>query len=127
MSVLGASAAALAWLGRQRTRAIAAVVFVGIALPPLDALLKPFVTEAAPDLSLAAAARPAGAAVAACRRQAELKPTSSIEEPVAGGRMSCLPTRVMTSCGADSAGEPWRGCHNLPSSTSDGCRRDSRQ
>src|SRR5712691_2020726 len=46
MSVLGAAAAALAWLGRQRTRAIAALVFIGIALPPLGALLKPFVTEA---------------------------------------------------------------------------------
>src|SRR5258706_4331711 len=46
MSVLGAPLAALAWLGRQGTRAIAALVFIGLALPPLDALLKPFVTEA---------------------------------------------------------------------------------
>jgi len=37
---------ALAWLGRQGTRAIAALVFVAIALPPLDRLLKPYVTEA---------------------------------------------------------------------------------
>jgi BASS family bile acid:Na+ symporter len=37
---------ALAWLGRQGTRAIAALVFIGIALPPMGALLKPFVTEA---------------------------------------------------------------------------------
>jgi BASS family bile acid:Na+ symporter len=37
---------ALAWLGRQGTRAIAAIVFIAIALPPLDALFKPFVTEA---------------------------------------------------------------------------------
>jgi len=37
---------ALAWLGRQGTRAIAALVFVGIAAPPLGALLRPFVTEA---------------------------------------------------------------------------------
>jgi len=37
---------ALAWLGRQSTRAIAALVFVGIALPAVGALLKPFVTEA---------------------------------------------------------------------------------
>jgi hypothetical protein len=36
----------LAWLGRQGTRAIAAIVFIAIALPPIDALLKPFVTEA---------------------------------------------------------------------------------
>jgi len=46
MSVLGVAAAALAWLGRQGTRAIAALVFIGIALPPVGALLKPFVTEA---------------------------------------------------------------------------------
>ncbi|MCF2521927.1 Na+-dependent transporter [Bradyrhizobium sp. G127] len=38
--------AALAWLGRQGTRAIAALVFIGIAIPPLGALLKPWVTEA---------------------------------------------------------------------------------
>jgi hypothetical protein len=41
-----AAAAALAWLGRQGTRAIAAVVFIAIAVPPVDALFKPFVTEA---------------------------------------------------------------------------------
>jgi len=38
--------AALAWLGRQGTRAVAALVFIGIAVPPIDALLKPFVAEA---------------------------------------------------------------------------------
>ena len=37
---------ALAWLGGQGTRAIAALVFLGIALPPLGELLKPYVTEA---------------------------------------------------------------------------------
>ena len=46
MTVLDAPAAALAWLGRQGTRAIAALVFIGIAVPRIDALLKPFVTEA---------------------------------------------------------------------------------
>ena len=46
MTVLRAPAAALAWLGRQGTRAIAALVFAGIAVPPLDRLLKPFVAEA---------------------------------------------------------------------------------
>jgi BASS family bile acid:Na+ symporter len=46
MSVLYALAAALAWLGRQGTRAVAALVFIGIALPPLGAACKPFVTEA---------------------------------------------------------------------------------
>jgi len=37
---------ALTWLGSQGTRAIAALVFIGIAVPPLGDLLKPFVTEA---------------------------------------------------------------------------------
>jgi BASS family bile acid:Na+ symporter len=36
----------LAWLGGQGTRAIASLVFVGIAAPPIGQLLKPFVTEA---------------------------------------------------------------------------------
>jgi BASS family bile acid:Na+ symporter len=44
--LINAPAAAVAWLGRQGTRAIAALVFVGIVAPPIDALLKPFVTEA---------------------------------------------------------------------------------
>jgi hypothetical protein len=38
--------APLAWLGRQGTRAVAAVVLIGVAAPPIDALLKPFVTPA---------------------------------------------------------------------------------
>jgi hypothetical protein len=37
---------ALAWLGGQGTRAIAALVFIGIAVPPVGELLKPYVTEA---------------------------------------------------------------------------------
>ena len=37
---------ALAWLGAQGTRAIAALVFIGVAAPPVGELLKPFVTEA---------------------------------------------------------------------------------
>lgn len=37
---------ALRWLGAQGTRAVAALVFIGIALPPLGDILKPFVTEA---------------------------------------------------------------------------------
>ncbi|HUA50918.1 MAG TPA: hypothetical protein VMB81_02075 [Candidatus Sulfotelmatobacter sp.] len=46
MPVLAMPLAALAWLGRQGTRAIAALVFIGIAVPPIDALLRPYVTEA---------------------------------------------------------------------------------
>ena len=38
---LNALAAALSWLGRQGTRAVAASIFIGIMLPPLAALLKP--------------------------------------------------------------------------------------
>src|SRR6188474_1385322 len=41
MSPLAVSAAALAWLGRQGTRAVAASLFIGVMLPPLAALLKP--------------------------------------------------------------------------------------
>jgi BASS family bile acid:Na+ symporter len=46
ISVFRALAAALAWLGRQGTRAIAAVVLSGLAVPPLGAMLRPFVTPA---------------------------------------------------------------------------------
>ncbi|MDO8980953.1 MAG: Na+-dependent transporter [Afipia sp.] len=38
--------AVLAWLGRQGTRAIAALVFIGIAIPPLGTVLRPYLTEA---------------------------------------------------------------------------------
>jgi hypothetical protein len=34
-------ASTLAWLGRQGTRAVAASIFIGVAVPPLAALLKP--------------------------------------------------------------------------------------
>ena len=46
MSLVRLPAAILAWLGRQGTRAVAAIVFIAIAAPPLDALLKPLVSEA---------------------------------------------------------------------------------
>jgi len=46
MSAIGLPGTALGWLGRQGTRAIAVVVFIGIAAPSLDALVKPFVPEA---------------------------------------------------------------------------------
>jgi hypothetical protein len=42
----GPPAAALAWLGRQGTRAVATIVVFGIALPPVGAVFKPYVTEA---------------------------------------------------------------------------------
>jgi hypothetical protein len=36
----------LSWLGRQGTRAVAALVVVGVTLPSIGAILKPYVTEA---------------------------------------------------------------------------------
>src|SRR3954463_526555 len=41
MALLAALAAALSWVGRQGTRAVAASIFIGIMVPPLAALLKP--------------------------------------------------------------------------------------
>jgi hypothetical protein len=46
MWIFDSFTAALVWLGRQGTRALAAFVFIGIAIPWLGAVLKPFVTEA---------------------------------------------------------------------------------
>ena len=43
---LDSPTAVLSWLGRQGTRAVAALVVIGIAIPSIGALLKPFVTEA---------------------------------------------------------------------------------
>jgi predicted Na+-dependent transporter len=46
IDVAAAPMRALAWLGRQGTRAIAALVVIGIALPPLGEMLRPYVAEA---------------------------------------------------------------------------------
>ena len=46
MGVNSAFLAMLSWLGRQGTRVIAALVVIGIALPSIGAVLKPYVTEA---------------------------------------------------------------------------------
>jgi predicted Na+-dependent transporter len=45
-NIIALPAQGLAWLGGQGTRAIAALVFIGIAFPPAGELLKPYVTEA---------------------------------------------------------------------------------
>lgn len=37
---------ALTWLGGQGTRAVAAIAFIAVAVPPLGAVLRPYVTEA---------------------------------------------------------------------------------
>lgn len=44
--ILEAPAGALSWLGRRGTEAVAALVIIGIAVPPIGAALKPFITEA---------------------------------------------------------------------------------
>ncbi|MBN8920003.1 MAG: Na+-dependent transporter, partial [Rhizobiales bacterium] len=46
MRVIQFAAAFLAWLGRHGTRAVAISVFLGIALPQLASVLKPYVAEA---------------------------------------------------------------------------------
>ncbi len=46
MPIFDAGLSALAWLGRQGTRALALSVFVGIAIPPLAAILKHVFVEA---------------------------------------------------------------------------------
>jgi hypothetical protein len=43
---------ALAWLGNQGTRAIAALVFIGIAVPPIGQLLKPILRPPATRTSV---------------------------------------------------------------------------
>lgn len=45
MPILNGLAAALAWLGRQGTRALAASIFLGLAVPPLAAYVKPYLAE----------------------------------------------------------------------------------
>ena len=45
MQILHWPAAALAWLGRQGTRALAASIFIGLAVPPLAAYVKPHLGE----------------------------------------------------------------------------------
>jgi BASS family bile acid:Na+ symporter len=46
LNAMAVLARACAWLGRQGTRALAALVFIGISVPPIGALLKPLVTPA---------------------------------------------------------------------------------
>jgi predicted Na+-dependent transporter len=46
MKIAALPVAALIWLGNRGAAAIAALVFIGIAVPPAGELLKPYVTEA---------------------------------------------------------------------------------
>ena len=64
-----APVAALSWLGRQGTRAVAALVAVGIALPSIGAILKPYVTEAVFVLLCIAFLRLDAAAFKTCLRR----------------------------------------------------------
>jgi BASS family bile acid:Na+ symporter len=45
MALLDMTAAGLAWLGRHGTQAVAVSMFVGIAVPPLGALVRPYFAE----------------------------------------------------------------------------------
>ncbi|PJG50187.1 Na+-dependent transporter [Bradyrhizobium forestalis] len=45
-NVLALPLRGLTWLGGQGTRAVAAIAFIAVAVPPLGALLRPYVTEA---------------------------------------------------------------------------------
>ena len=44
MILIRAPVFALSWLGRQGTRAVAAVIFIAIAIPPMGDILRPFLT-----------------------------------------------------------------------------------
>ena len=46
MLIVDVPVAVFSWLGRQGTRAVAALVVIGIALPSIGAILKPHVAEA---------------------------------------------------------------------------------
>jgi hypothetical protein len=46
MLIVDGPLATLSWLGRQGTRAVAALVVIGITLPSIDAMFKPYLTEA---------------------------------------------------------------------------------
>ena len=71
MPILMALRAALAWLGRQGTRALAASVFLGLALPQLAAYVKPYLGETVFVLLLFSYLRTDPAAFARYRAGAE--------------------------------------------------------
>ncbi len=72
MTRIEAPVAALAWLGRQGTRAVAVSVFAGIALPPLASLFKPAFAPALAVLLCLAFLRVEPAALHACFRRPAL-------------------------------------------------------
>ncbi len=93
MLIVDAPVAALSWLGRQGTRAVAALVVVGIALPSIGAILKPYVTEAVFVLLCIAFLRVNTAGFKACLRRPAVvlaaTAWTSIAIPILFG-VSCL-------------------------------------
>ena len=69
MPMVDAPVAALSWLGRQGTRAVAALVAIGIVLPSIGAILKPYVIEAVFVLLCIAFLRIDAAAFKTCLRR----------------------------------------------------------
>lgn len=67
--VLTAPAALFSWLGRQGTRAISALVVIGITIPLIGEMLRPFVAEAIFVLLCIAFLRVDAAAFRACLRR----------------------------------------------------------
>ncbi len=93
MLIVDASTAVLSWLGRQGTRAVAALVVIGIALPSIGAVLKPYVTEAVFVLLCIAFLRVDIAAFKTCLRRPAIALAAtawtSVGVPVLFG-VSCL-------------------------------------
>jgi len=91
--MVDAPVAALSWLGRQGTRAVAALVGIGIALPWIGAILKPYVTEAVFVLLCIAFLRVDTAALKTCFRRPAIvlaaTAWTSVAIPVLFG-VSCL-------------------------------------
>jgi BASS family bile acid:Na+ symporter len=91
--MVDAPVAALSWLGRQGTRAVAALVGIGIALPWIGAILKPYVTEAVFVLLCTAFLRLDTAAFKTCLRRPAIvlaaTAWTSVAIPVLFG-VSCL-------------------------------------
>jgi hypothetical protein len=93
MPIVNVPVAALSWLGRQGTRAVAALVVIGIAFPSIGAILKPYVTEAVFVLLCIAFLRVDTAAFKTCLRRPAIvlaaTAWTSVAIPVLCG-VSCL-------------------------------------
>jgi BASS family bile acid:Na+ symporter len=93
MLIVDAPVAALSWLGRQGTRAVAALVVIGIVLPSIGAILKPYVTEAVFVLLCIAFLRVDTAGLKTCLRRPAIvfaaTAWTSVAVPVLFG-VSCL-------------------------------------